>query len=227
VILRLLPPKSVASIAGPRWERRPDDRPRALMAAALKLLLRRGYRRVRVEDVARDAGVSKATVYHYFSNKDDLLTQSVAGCIADKQADVEERMASVGGSVSDQLRLFLEQFWVMSLTPQAGLWQELLVSEIVTEAPDVFAVWARGLVQIWRRIEGLIKEGQRSGEFRRDADAAVAARMIVSALSHQALFHVHFGMRRFAPCDVDRLFDSALEQLLHGLRAPVCRAIRQ
>ena len=112
-----MPPRSVASIAGPRWERRPDDRPRTLMASALKLLMRRGYRRIRVEDVARDAGVSKATVYHYFSNKDDLLTRTVAGRIADKQADVERRMASAGGTASNRLRLFLQQLWLMSLTP--------------------------------------------------------------------------------------------------------------
>jgi hypothetical protein len=108
----------------------------------------------------------------------------------------------------------------MSLTEQAGLWQRLLASEIVTEAPDVFAVWAKGLVQRWRFVEQLIKEGQRAGEFRHDADAAVAARLIVSGLSHQALFHVHFGMRRFAPCDLNRLFDSAMDQLLFGLRSP-------
>jgi AcrR family transcriptional regulator len=222
-----MPSRPAASIDGPRWERRPDDRPRALMASALKLLIRRGYRRIRVQDVARDAGVSKATIYHYFANKDDLLTQTIAGRIADKQAEIEARMASAGGSASARLRLFLQQFWLMSLTKQAGLWQQMLVSEILTEAPEVFAVWARGLAERWRSIEALIKEGQRSGEFRRDADAAVAARMIVSALSHQALFHVHFGMRRFAPCDVNRLFDSALEQLLHGLRAPVSRASRR
>jgi len=181
-----MPSRSVASIAGPRWARRPDDRPRTLMASALKLLIRRGYRRIRVQDVARDAGVSKATIYHYFANKDDLLTQTIAGRIADKQAEIEARMASAGGSASERLRLFLEQFWLMSLTKQAGVWQQMLVGEILTEAPEVFAVWARGLAQRWQSIEALIKEGQRRGEFRRDADAAVAARMIVSALSHQA-----------------------------------------
>jgi AcrR family transcriptional regulator len=202
----------------PRWQRRPDDRPRALMAAALKLLTRYGYRRIRVEDVADDAGVSKATVYHYFANKDELLTRTVAGRIAEKQAAIERRLASEGGTASDRLRLFLHEFWAMSLSSQAGLWQRLLVSEIVTEAPDVFAAWARGLVQRWRLVERLIEEGQRTGEFRRDVDAEVAARMVISALSHQALFHVHFGMRRFAPCAVDRIFNSALEQLLHSLR---------
>jgi TetR/AcrR family transcriptional regulator len=197
------------------------------MASALKLLMRRGYRRIRLEEIAEDAGVSKATVYHYFANKDELLTRTVVGRIADKHAEIERRLASAGGTAADRLRLFLHQFWLMSLTPQAGLWQRLLVSEIVTEAPGVFAVWARGLVQRWRLVEQLIKEGQQTGEFRRDVDAQVAARIIVSALSHQALFHVHFGLRRFAPCGVDRIFESAVAQLLHGLRPPVRGAPRR
>jgi|SRR5581483_613747 len=218
---------AVVASAEPRWRRRPDDRPQALMASALKLLLRDGYRRVRLEEVAEDAGVSKATVYHYFANKDDLLTRTIASRLAEKQSDIERRLAQAGGSAAARLRLFLHSFWAMSLTPQAGLWQRLLASELVTEAPDVFVVWARGLIQRWRYVERLIKEGQRSGEFRRTADAGVAARLIVSALSHQALFHVHFGLRRLAPCDLDRLFESAMEQLLHGLRPEARRMARR
>jgi hypothetical protein len=49
----------------------------------------------------------------------------------------------------------------------------------------------------------------------------------VSALSHQALFHVHFGLRRFAPCGVDRIFESAVAQLLQGLRPAARRATRR
>jgi AcrR family transcriptional regulator len=197
------------------------------MASAFKLLLRQGYRRIRVEDVAEDAGVSKATVYHYFATKDELLTRCVANRIASKHADIERRLASAGGTASERLQIFLRRFWTVALTQQSGLWQRLLVSEIVTEAPDVFEVWARGLVQRWRLVEQLIKEGQRTGEFRSDADAQVAARMIVSALSHQALFHMHLGMRRLAPCDPDRLFTSAVTQLLNGLRPCPRQATRR
>jgi TetR/AcrR family transcriptional regulator len=188
------------------------------MASALKLLKRDGYRRVRLEDIAEDAGVCKATVYHYFANKDDLLTRSVASRMAERHVDVEQRLARAGGSAADRLRLFLHEFWTMSLSTQSGLWQRLIIAEMASEAPDVFAAWARGFVQRWRLVETLIKEGQDSGEFRRSADAGVTARLIVSALAHQALFHVHLGVRRFAPCDVDRLFESSLEHLLHGLR---------
>ena len=203
-----------------RWERRPDDRPRVLMTSALKLLKRHGYRRVRLEDIARDAGVSKAIVYHYFANKDDLLTRSVASRMAECREEIERRVAEAGGRASDRLRLFLEDFWTNALTAQSGLWQRMVVGEMARDAPDVFAAWAKGLVQRWKFVETLIEDGQKSGEFRADADASVAARLIVSALAHQALFHVHLGVRRFAPCAIDRLFDSSLNLLLDGIRRP-------
>jgi hypothetical protein len=133
---------------------------------------------------------------------------------------MEQRLAAAGGSAADRLELFLRQYWKFSLTPRAGLWHRLLVNEIVTEAPELFDAWARGLVQRWRVVEALIAEGQRAGEFRRDVEPEAAARLILSALSHQALFHVHFGLRRLAPYDVNRLFRSAIDQFLGGLGAP-------
>jgi AcrR family transcriptional regulator len=220
-------PRATASTVRTRWQRRPDDRPRALMAAALKLLTRRGYRRVRLDEVADNAGVSKATVYHYFANKNDLLTRTVAERLTEKHEEAEQLLAASGGSAADRLRLFLRHYWTISLTKRSGVWQRLLLGEIVSDAPDIFAAWSRGFVQRWRVVERLVAEGQTDGEFRREVDAEIAARVIVSALSHQALFHVHFGMRRFAPCDVDRLFETAVEQWLHGLRAPVSRAARR
>jgi len=187
------------------------------MRSALKLLKRDGYRGVRLDAIARDAGVSKGTVYHYFDNKDDLLTKSVAGRMAEHRADLEQRVTRAGGSAADRLRLVLHDFWTLSLTVQSGLWHRLIVGEVAKDAPEVFAAWARGIVERWKAVERLIREGQASGEFRRDADAAVIARVAVSGLAHQALFHVHLGVSRFAPCSIDRLFESTVDLLWHGL----------
>lgn len=193
------------------------------MTAALDLVRRVGYRRVRLEDIAAAAGVSKATVYHYFANKDDLLTRAVETRMAGRDAEIEAKLAEVPAPAPAEarLRIYLREFWEMSLSPNAGMWQRLLVSEIVTEAPQIFDAWAAGLVQRWHTVERLIHEGQESGEFRSDVDAAVAARMVISGLSHQALFHVHFDMNRIAECDRDRLLAAAIEQFLHSLAVPV------
>jgi AcrR family transcriptional regulator len=218
-------PRRVTAVAEPRWQRRPDDRPQALMASALKLVAEHGYSRVRLEDIAADAGVSKATVYHYFSNRDDLITRAVAEKMAERHADIQQAVKDAGGSAETRLAAFLKAMWESALTPYAGMWQRLLVSELVTEAPQIFALWARALIERWRLVETLIREGQAAGEFRADADAEVAARLIVSGLSHQALFHVHFDLRRLDPCGVDRIFTSALEQFFQSLHpAPRSRS---
>lgn len=210
-----------AEPAGPRWQRRPDDRPDALMASALKLVKQQGYRRVRLEDIAADAGVSKATVYHYFANKDDLITRALSERVAERQAEAETLIARSGPSARDRLRTFLHHFWNVQLLPAVGVWQQLLVSEIVTDAPPIFRAWARGMVHRWAMVERLIREGQAAGEFQPAVDATVAARMIISGLSHQALFHEHLGVKRLAPCDLDRIFDSAIDQFFAVLTGSV------
>lgn len=220
-------PRSIAAApVEPRWQRLPDDRPRLLMASALKLLKRHGYRRVRLDDIAKDAGVCKGTVYHYFTDKDDLLTQAVASRMSERRLDLERRVTDAGGTAADRLRVILDEHWRHALTTQSGLWQRLVVGEMAKDAPEVFATWARGDVLRWKAVEAVIKEGQAIGEFRADADAAVAARLIVAGLAHLALFHVHLGMNRFAPCALDRLFDSSLDLLLRGVRATTRRASR-
>ena len=215
-----MPPRAAES-ALPRWQRRPDDRPAALMASALKLVKQQGYRRVRLEDIAADAGVSKATVYHYFTNKDDLITRALSERVAERQAEAEALLARSGPSARERLTTYFRHFWDVQLTPAVGVWQRLMVSEIVTDSPPVFRAWARGLVNRWAVVERLIREGQASGEFRQDVDAIVAARMMISGLSHQALFHEHLGIRKLAPCDLDRIFHSALDQFFSSLTAPV------
>jgi TetR/AcrR family fatty acid metabolism transcriptional regulator len=194
------------------------------MTAALDLVGRVGYRRVRLEDIAAAAGVSKATVYHYFANKDDLLTRAVETRMAGREAEIEAKLAEAPPSADARLRIYLREFWQMSLSPHAGMWQRLLVSEIVTEAPQIFSAWAAGLVQRWQSVERLIRDGQEAGEFRSDIDAGVAARMVISGLSHQALFHVHLGMHQIAECDSDRLLTAAIEQFVHSLAVSVPRS---
>ena len=53
--------------AGPRRERRKDDRPGELVNAALDVFAERGFAGARLEDIARRAGVTKGTVYLYFA----------------------------------------------------------------------------------------------------------------------------------------------------------------
>ncbi|MFE3073680.1 TetR/AcrR family transcriptional regulator [Streptomyces sp. NPDC059247] len=54
------------------------DRRRAILDAAARLIARRGVRGLRVEELAAEAGVSKALVYYHFEDRAGLLRGTLA-----------------------------------------------------------------------------------------------------------------------------------------------------
>lgn len=73
-----------------------------VLEGARKIFLRDGFERASVDDIAREAGVSKATIYAYFPDK-QLLFLEVARCECHRQT--EEAEASVEGDVPVRVAL--------------------------------------------------------------------------------------------------------------------------
>lgn len=74
----------------------------AIAGAAMSLFFEHGYDAVTVAEVAREAGVSPATVFNYFSAKEDLFFDEVAELQAELVASV--RRCAAGESVLAALR---------------------------------------------------------------------------------------------------------------------------
>lgn len=51
-----------------------------IVAATRTLFLRYGYRRTSVDDIAREAGVAKATLYAHFAGKEDMFRTMIQRC---------------------------------------------------------------------------------------------------------------------------------------------------
>ena len=95
----------------PRRRRLPrEQRRQAILVAARKLLLARGYGELTMERVARAAGVSKALVYDHFAHRRELYL----AILADEQVRLVQRLAPAlaGGDraarVRSSVRAFLE-----------------------------------------------------------------------------------------------------------------------
>lgn len=56
------------------------------METALRLFSERGYLGVRVEDIAREAGVSRATFYKYFAEREEILAALMSRLFTDDSA---------------------------------------------------------------------------------------------------------------------------------------------
>src|SRR5262252_8704646 len=95
----------------PRWERRKDARPAELLAAALDLFVERGYAATRLDDVARRAGVSKGTVYLYFSSKEELFKAVVREGLVPLLERGEKMVAEHRGSIATLIDQLVRGWW--------------------------------------------------------------------------------------------------------------------
>ena len=201
-----------------RWERRPDDRPQEILDAALKVFAERGYRNTRLEDIGEAAGVTKGAIYHYFANKEELLLRAIEHRREEAFGRIEEVLRDKNAPVSTRLRLVVRR-WFGSVPEERLAVVTLLVQGIAHEAPDAFRRWlAGGPAASAKLIASLVREGQARGEFRSDADADVAARMLISGLLQQTVWQQYAIDVPDLAVAQDRLVDSALELFLHSLR---------
>lgn len=137
----------------------------AILAAAERLFLSRGYQGVGLEEVAETAGVSRQAVYNHFSSKSGLLL-----AIADeveRRADLGNRLRSVATAENGvaALRALVET--VASVDPQLYPHQRLVhAARDVDESAR--ALWEnrmtsrrRGFGAVVRRLsdEGLLRAG--------------------------------------------------------------------
>jgi AcrR family transcriptional regulator len=205
--IRILQPKPEASAV-----------PAALLEAAFRVFAERGYRAVRLEDVAEAVGMTKGAIYYYFEGKEDLLRRALQHRHRAIFADIADALRQERGPASARIRFVLRKVWLHWMEPGWGHAFRLLVGEVSVEFPSIFRMWAEdGPVHSWALVRGLIEEGVARGEFRPEVDAEVAARMALSGLMLQAALHVHLGLAELAPCDADRIFDSSVDVFMHGL----------
>ncbi len=202
-----------------RWERRPEERPNELLEAALRIFAERGYSNTRLEDIAAAVGVTKGTIYHYFETKEDLLRQAIDHYHERVFLPLEKELSVRKASASATIRLFLRRAFG-NLDPARQSVLTLLVQGVAREVPHVYQRWLEtGPARGWQILAELIDEGKASGEFRKDVDSEVAARVTLSGLVLQFAWQQFAGGAPSVAIDRDHLIDSTAEFLLHGLRS--------
>lgn len=105
-----------ADVDAPRWRRmEPDERRRQILLAAVHHFGDRGYADVAVAQIARDAGVTRALVNHYFGTKRELYLASVQAMLF--VPPVDEFLAP-RGTRTERIRSAVD--WLMDVVETHG-----------------------------------------------------------------------------------------------------------
>lgn len=198
-----------------RWRRRSDARPAELVQAAFELFAEQGYSTTRLEDVAARAGVSKATIYRYFENKEALFAAVVNENVVPRFTEAEVLLNAFEGSSEDLLRTFVK-------VVRGGLNGPFppMIKLVLTESrnfPELADLWAELVVKrIFALVGRIITRGIERGEFQ-NVDVQSITPLVGAPFFLLAMVKQTFAPHRLT-LDEDGVTSAHLDLLLHGLR---------
>jgi AcrR family transcriptional regulator len=130
--------------------------------SALRLFAKRGYEATGIRDVARDAGLSLATLYHYIDSKEDLLLDITRTSMHDLRDAANEALAGAE-TPAERLAALVRAH----VTVHGRQRLEALVSD--TEIRSLSEAERKGVIKLRDRYESqwqqAIDEGIASGDF--------------------------------------------------------------
>jgi AcrR family transcriptional regulator len=200
----------------PRWTRRKEARPQELLAAALDLFVERGYAATRLDDVAAQAGVSKGTLYLYFTNKEELFKAVIRENVLPALGEAEEIIDGFKGSSADLLREIMMGWWErIGNTKLSGI-TKLMMAES-GNFPEVAKFYHEEVILRSNvLITRLLERGVARGEFRK-IDTAQAVNVIVAPMLMLMMWKHSFSACSVEPVEPQAYLKCYSDLLLHGL----------
>jgi len=151
---------------------------RRIVSAAREHFFAHGFRRVTMDDLAEDLGMSKKTLYASYPSKTKLL-QAV---LVDKFRSVETDLDAIMARCSDDALAELHQF-LACMQGHAEEIQPPFVRDMRREAPELFKfVEARRRQLIQKYFGRIFAEGRRAGIIRKDISTELIVEILLGAV---------------------------------------------
>src|SRR4051794_783232 len=191
-------------------DRRPAERQAMILDAFERCIVRSGFHRTTMQDVAKEAGMSAGNLYRYFESKEQLVSGL---CERDRErfsADfqhVHEQADVMSSFVELGRKHFVEE-------PRSRCIQFMEIWAEATRNPAVAAVCLATDLEITERIVALIEVAKRAGQVAPHVDSA-AAFSVLSAIGDG------MHMRRsldpdFDPAEGFRLMLAVMDGIFSG-----------
>ena len=212
----LLPVTDPVVDSSARWVRRKEARPGEILEAALALFVEKGFVATKMEDIARQAGVTKGTPYLYFSNKEEIFKAVVREAMLPNLERAETLSRNHEGSAFQLIERVLTGWWEgICLTQFCGICK-LVVAES-GNFPELAQFFYQEVVGRGQKlIEDAIMQGVASGEFRQ-MDVNNSMRVLFAPALMSMIWEHSLGKCEQVPIDKERFFACYLDFLRHGL----------
>jgi AcrR family transcriptional regulator len=156
-----------------RAEREREARKSEMLAAAEKVLCRKGYHEASMDEIARESKFTKRTLYQYFLNKEDLYFAVSLNAFREL-GNLLEAASGGEGSGLDRLRGSVRAFLEFNKADPGRIKLFTLISQLSgpREGSPHYVEWQGVLKAITSRVAAIIEEGKADGSVRKGIDAS-------------------------------------------------------
>ncbi|KAA3657335.1 MAG: TetR/AcrR family transcriptional regulator [Chloroflexi bacterium] len=159
-----------------------------IMEAAMRCLQRTGYSSLSMDDVVKESGLSKGTIYWHFKNKKDLfislfeslMSQAIAGFtpLLTQELPAAEKLRQILSSVSEVTEEDLNLV-TLPLT---------LLTEMLNDT-DFVDRYRMAIGQLAKEMQTIIEQGIAAGEFKK-VDSFETIWALMSVYDGQLMYHI-------------------------------------
>ncbi|HIJ65883.1 MAG TPA: TetR/AcrR family transcriptional regulator [Candidatus Hydrogenedentes bacterium] len=204
------------SASTPKWRRRPKQRPKQVMDAALEVFSQKGFGAATMDEIAAEAGISKGTIYLYFPSKDELFLAMVRARLdevlellpqvpLDQALDLEGLAKHLGKELLDIL-----------MSPRFSKVFPLVMAE-VNHLPGLKKLYQEEILpKVNIELADILEAGMALGFVKR-AGPVIAARCLLGMFMVFSLTQEVFGAKEVTPMHSDEIVDTIVSIFFHGL----------
>lgn len=159
---------------------------RAILNAAMELLVEEGFEGMSMEGIAARAGVGKTTIYRRWSSKEEVMAAAL------RLLDESVAVPDTGTARADVQGLVAE---LMRSTQESIVWPALRrIIGTAVSSPELLEIfWGNVIGPRQAALRTILERGVARGELREDLDVGLAVDTLAGAIIFQVLFRQRAG----------------------------------
>ncbi len=195
-----------------------SDKHQRILDAALTLFHQKGYEPVSLDEIAREAGIAKGTLYLYFRDKDDLFSSAIRHVL---HITEETLLAAIEG-IADPFQM-LERAARANLEMYAqhrrffGLFFIISNPTLVSNRRELFREMMHSQQALLERLAQMLRDAQKRGLIQAGFDprelASLFASMIGDAVRRIGFPHADGDL------DIPATVDTLMAVFRHGVES--------
>ena len=192
-------------------QKRSKTRRVQICKAAEKVFALKGFAEATISDVAREAGLSDATIYEYFPSKEDLLFSIPGDTTQQGNEILAFHLNYVRGAANKLRSLIYHYLWFYENNED---YASVVMLVLKTNRKFVDTEAYQTVREGYGLIVDVIREGVASGEFRADLDPYLVRAVLLGAIEHQVIRRTLLGR----PDSLVDLVDPLTDMMIGGIK---------